>query len=221
MTNYIQVSQSLARRLRESKERQLCVEIDQGARYGRDMGRAAVKQFARSGYRNLVKRPQLERARRDRGERELLRSVTLEPDVFHTAGIAVFFKMQRTYLPEVPSITSVEERRGGPGATFAIRGPRDGGTQYAQRTGETVSGMKTTAGDSERGHKGRAACLHSFDFVKRPLVHVSGLLLISPKTPEDDPSQPKSTRDDPSQPESTQVNPSRPKSTQVDPSQPK
>ncbi|KAH3849663.1 hypothetical protein DPMN_092066 [Dreissena polymorpha] len=43
-----------------------------------------------------------------------------------------------------------------------IEGPRDSGTQYAQRTGETVSGMKTTAGDSERGHKGRAACLHSF-----------------------------------------------------------
>ncbi|KAH3859555.1 hypothetical protein DPMN_102372, partial [Dreissena polymorpha] len=34
--------------------------------------------------------------------------------------------------------------------------------KYAQRTGETVSGMKTRAGDSETGHKGRAACLHSF-----------------------------------------------------------
>ncbi|KAH3753805.1 hypothetical protein DPMN_188455 [Dreissena polymorpha] len=45
---------------------------------------------------------------------------------------------------------------------FLGEGPRDSGTQYAQRTGETVSGMKTTAVDSERGHKGRAACLHSF-----------------------------------------------------------
>ncbi|KAH3703347.1 hypothetical protein DPMN_078382 [Dreissena polymorpha] len=35
-------------------------------------------------------------------------------------------------------------------------GPRGGGTKCAQRAGETVSGMKTTAGDSERGHKGRA-----------------------------------------------------------------
>ncbi|KAH3827486.1 hypothetical protein DPMN_129421 [Dreissena polymorpha] len=43
-----------------------------------------------------------------------------------------------------------------------IEGPRDSGTQYAQRTRETASGMKTMAGDSERGHKGRAACLHSF-----------------------------------------------------------
>ncbi|KAH3886390.1 hypothetical protein DPMN_010396 [Dreissena polymorpha] len=72
------------------------------------------------------------------------------------------------------------------------------------------------------------------------LVHVSGLLLISPKTPESlktpestqvnpsrpkstqvDPSQPKSTQVDPSRPKSTRVNPSRHKSTQVDPSQPK
>ncbi|KAH3889547.1 hypothetical protein DPMN_013606 [Dreissena polymorpha] len=66
------------------------------------------------------------------------------------------------------------------------------------------------------------------------LVHVSGLLLISPKTHEStqvDPSQPESTQVnpsrpksiqvDPSQPKSTQVNPSRPKSTQVDPSRPK
>ncbi|KAH3895278.1 hypothetical protein DPMN_019439 [Dreissena polymorpha] len=37
-----------------------------------------------------------------------------------------------------------------------IEGPRGGGTQYAQRNGETVAGMKTTAGDSESGHKGRA-----------------------------------------------------------------
>ncbi|KAH3869568.1 hypothetical protein DPMN_032737 [Dreissena polymorpha] len=82
-------------------------------------------------------------------------------------------------LPEVPSVkgreqwdsetTSVEDIRGGPGA--ASRGclqsqehrggglrerPRGGGTQYAQRTGETVLGMKTTAGDNESGHKGRA-----------------------------------------------------------------
>ncbi|KAH3701831.1 hypothetical protein DPMN_076827 [Dreissena polymorpha] len=35
-------------------------------------------------------------------------------------------------------------------------GPRGGGTQCAQCTGKTVSGMKTTAGDGERGHKGRA-----------------------------------------------------------------
>ncbi|KAH3895754.1 hypothetical protein DPMN_019919 [Dreissena polymorpha] len=69
----------------------------------------------------------------------------LEPDVFHTAGIA----LADPDLPEVPSITSVEERQGGPGATFTLGGPRDGGTQYAQRTGETVSGMKTTAGDDK------------------------------------------------------------------------
>ncbi|KAH3719619.1 hypothetical protein DPMN_062470 [Dreissena polymorpha] len=82
-------------------------------------------------------------------------------------------------LPEVPSaevsrvswdskITNVEEIRGGPGASRTrtlehrggglIEGHRGGGTQYAQRTGETVSGMKTTAGDSESGHKGRAVC---------------------------------------------------------------
>ncbi|KAH3833204.1 hypothetical protein DPMN_106507 [Dreissena polymorpha] len=54
-------------------------------------------------------------------------------------------------------------------------------------------------------------------------VHVSGLLLSSPKTPEvtKSPKTPKSTQVDPSRPKSTQVNPSRPKSTQVDPSQPK
>ncbi|KAH3870006.1 hypothetical protein DPMN_033184 [Dreissena polymorpha] len=46
-----------------------------------------------------------------------------------------------------------EHRGGGP-----IERPRYGGTQYAQRAGETVSGMKTTAGDFERGHKGRASC---------------------------------------------------------------
>ncbi|KAH3894206.1 hypothetical protein DPMN_018363 [Dreissena polymorpha] len=39
---------------------------------------------------------------------------------------------------------------------------RDPGTQYAQRTGETVSGMKTTAGDSESGDKGRAVCCIPF-----------------------------------------------------------
>ncbi|KAH3893859.1 hypothetical protein DPMN_018011 [Dreissena polymorpha] len=55
-------------------------------------------------------------------------------------------------------LTYTQEHRGG----GFKEGPRDSGTQYAQRTGETVSGMKTTAGDSERGHKGRAACLHSF-----------------------------------------------------------
>ncbi|KAH3816039.1 hypothetical protein DPMN_144581 [Dreissena polymorpha] len=135
----------------------------------------------------------LERARRDRGERELLRSVTLEPDVFHTAGIAVFSKMQRTCHPlfiveSSPARTCQRSRlkRAGGGGTARPpvwgtygtdlgltytqehrgggfkEGPRDSGTQYAQRTGETVSGMKTTAGDSERGHKGRAACLHSF-----------------------------------------------------------
>ncbi|KAH3728335.1 hypothetical protein DPMN_054289 [Dreissena polymorpha] len=37
-------------------------------------------------------------------------------------------------------------------------GPRGGGTQCAQRTGETVSGMKTTAGDDESGQKRRAVC---------------------------------------------------------------
>ncbi|KAH3888094.1 hypothetical protein DPMN_012119 [Dreissena polymorpha] len=37
-----------------------------------------------------------------------------------------------------------------------IERPRDGGTQYAQRTGKTVSGMKKTACDSESGHKGIA-----------------------------------------------------------------
>ncbi|KAH3884268.1 hypothetical protein DPMN_008246 [Dreissena polymorpha] len=86
-------------------------------------------------------------------------------------------------LPEVPSvegreqrdseITSVEVIRGGPGTRLFIfglilqskniegwpyRGTWGGGTQCAQRTGETVSGMKTTAGDIESGHKGRAAC---------------------------------------------------------------
>ncbi|KAH3790936.1 hypothetical protein DPMN_169144 [Dreissena polymorpha] len=121
-------------------------------------------------------------------------SVTLEPDVFHTAGIAVFSKMQRSCHPLFiveSSLTRTCQRsrlkrdgdmwrkygadqnrrrswrgneaclelRGG----GLIEGPRDSGTQYAQHTGETVSGMKTTAGDSERGHKGRAACLHSFD----------------------------------------------------------
>ncbi|KAH3846217.1 hypothetical protein DPMN_088516 [Dreissena polymorpha] len=35
-----------------------------------------------------------------------------------------------------------EHRPGG-----LIEGPQGGGTQYAQRTGETVSGMKTTVGD--------------------------------------------------------------------------
>ncbi|KAH3852093.1 hypothetical protein DPMN_094590 [Dreissena polymorpha] len=81
--------------------------------------------------------------------------------------------------PEVPSekgrerrdsgITRVEEIRGGPGALVGCRshehrggglieGPRDGGTQYTQRTWETVSGMKTTADDSESGHKGRGVC---------------------------------------------------------------
>ncbi|KAH3792901.1 hypothetical protein DPMN_146402 [Dreissena polymorpha] len=35
---------------------------------------------------------------------------------------------------------------------------RGGGTQCAQRSGETVSGLKTTAGDNESGHTGRAAC---------------------------------------------------------------
>ncbi|KAH3720583.1 hypothetical protein DPMN_063483 [Dreissena polymorpha] len=39
---------------------------------------------------------------------------------------------------------------------WPYRETRGGSTQYAQRTGETVSGMKTTAGDSENGHKGRA-----------------------------------------------------------------
>ncbi|KAH3892829.1 hypothetical protein DPMN_016961 [Dreissena polymorpha] len=48
---------------------------------------------------------------------------------------------------------SLEHRGGG-----LIEGPRDSGTQYAQRTGETVSAMKTTAGDSESGHQGGAVC---------------------------------------------------------------
>ncbi|KAH3872480.1 hypothetical protein DPMN_035696 [Dreissena polymorpha] len=48
---------------------------------------------------------------------------------------------------------SHEHRRGG-----FREGPRDSGTQYAQRTGETVSGMKTTAGDDKWGHKGGAVC---------------------------------------------------------------
>ncbi|KAH3885090.1 hypothetical protein DPMN_009079 [Dreissena polymorpha] len=42
---------------------------------------------------------------------------------------------------------SHEHRGGGFG-----EGPRDSGTQYAQRTGETVSVMKTTAGDDKWGH---------------------------------------------------------------------
>ncbi|KAH3861523.1 hypothetical protein DPMN_024455 [Dreissena polymorpha] len=136
---------------------------------------------------------QLERARRDQGESHPQRiflegtsaggsanpaeSATLEPDVFHIAGIAVFPKMQRSRQPLFirdgdsgttrspvwrkygadlgllfSSEQSLEHRGGGP-----IERPWDGGTQYAQRAGETVSGMKTTAGDFERGHKGRAA----------------------------------------------------------------
>ncbi|KAH3825571.1 hypothetical protein DPMN_127451 [Dreissena polymorpha] len=47
-----------------------------------------------------------------------------------------------------------QEHRGG-----GLReGPRDGGTQYAHCTGETVSRMNTTAGDNESGHKSRAVC---------------------------------------------------------------
>ncbi|KAH3878126.1 hypothetical protein DPMN_002010 [Dreissena polymorpha] len=46
------------------------------------------------------------------------------------------------------------EHRGGD----LIEGPRDSGSQYAQRTGETVSRIKTTAGDNESGQKGRAVC---------------------------------------------------------------
>ncbi|KAH3773757.1 hypothetical protein DPMN_175125 [Dreissena polymorpha] len=106
-------------------------------------------------------------------------SATLEPNVFHIAGIAVFPKMQRSEYrptavyrreladPDLPEVPTRENQCGGnTGRTrtgfFHGEGPRDSGTQYAQRTGETVSGMKTTAGDSERGHKGGAACLHSF-----------------------------------------------------------
>ncbi|KAH3849575.1 hypothetical protein DPMN_091978 [Dreissena polymorpha] len=106
-------------------------------------------------------------------------SATLEPDVFHIAGIAVFPKMQRSEYrptavysreladPDLPEVPSRDHQCGGnTGRTrtgfFPGEGPRDSGTQYAQRTGEKVSGMKTTAGDSERGHKGRAACLHFF-----------------------------------------------------------
>ncbi|KAH3792886.1 hypothetical protein DPMN_146387 [Dreissena polymorpha] len=42
--------------------------------------------------------------------------------------------------------------------SFIRRWTRGGGTQCAQRSGETVSGLKTTAGDNESGHTGRAAC---------------------------------------------------------------
>ncbi|KAH3876516.1 hypothetical protein DPMN_000361 [Dreissena polymorpha] len=51
-------------------------------------------------------------------------------------------------------------REGGPRTSrgWLKRGTPGGGTQCAQRTGETVSGMKTTAGDDKRGHKGRAVC---------------------------------------------------------------
>ncbi|KAH3848637.1 hypothetical protein DPMN_091017 [Dreissena polymorpha] len=48
---------------------------------------------------------------------------------------------------------SHEHRGGG-----LIEGPRDSGTQYVRRTGETVSGMRTTAGDNESCQKGRAVC---------------------------------------------------------------
>ncbi|KAH3774409.1 hypothetical protein DPMN_175791 [Dreissena polymorpha] len=51
----------------------------------------------------------------------------------------------------------IEHREGG-----LIEGPWGSGTQYAQRTGETVSGMKMTAGDAESGHKGRAVCCTPF-----------------------------------------------------------
>ncbi|KAH3769155.1 hypothetical protein DPMN_170403 [Dreissena polymorpha] len=54
-------------------------------------------------------------------------------------------------LPFAGGCMSHEHRGGG-----LIEGPRGGVTQYAQRTGETISGMKTTAGDDESGHKGRA-----------------------------------------------------------------
>ncbi|KAH3727325.1 hypothetical protein DPMN_053257 [Dreissena polymorpha] len=37
------------------------------------------------------------------------------------------------------------------------RGTPGGGTQYAQRAGETVSGIEVTAGDGRSGHKGGAA----------------------------------------------------------------
>ncbi|KAH3709109.1 hypothetical protein DPMN_068570 [Dreissena polymorpha] len=109
------------------------------------------------------------------------RSVILEPDVFHTAGIAVFSKMQRTCHPlfiveSSPARTCQRSclkraRDGGTARTPAwgtygtdlglctVRGetqgggfregPWDSGTQYAQRTGETVLGMKPTANDNK------------------------------------------------------------------------
>ncbi|KAH3740010.1 hypothetical protein DPMN_046705 [Dreissena polymorpha] len=103
-----------------------------------------------------------------KARRELLRSATLEPGVFHIAGIAVFSKMQRSRQPlfivgKVPSITSVEEIRGGPRAAHH-------GTAVLstlKRAGETVSGMKTTASDFERGHKGRAASCRPLETASR------------------------------------------------------
>ncbi|KAH3820967.1 hypothetical protein DPMN_122720 [Dreissena polymorpha] len=75
-------------------------------------------------------------------------SVTLELDGFLTATLVVFSKMQQSCQP---LFISQENRGGG-----LIEGAQDDVTQYAQRTGETVSGRKTTAGDNESGHKGRA-----------------------------------------------------------------
>ncbi|KAH3864568.1 hypothetical protein DPMN_027587 [Dreissena polymorpha] len=121
---------------------------------------------------------QLERARRDRGESrpqkylhrgELLR-VALLIQLNEADWSPAVNRRELPDLPEVPSITSAEEKRADLGLLLRFRGPRDGGTQYAQRTGETVSGMKTTAGDSERGHKGRAACT---PLVELPLTQTS------------------------------------------------
>ncbi|KAH3878708.1 hypothetical protein DPMN_002606 [Dreissena polymorpha] len=150
---------------------------------------------------------------------------------------------ERNWRERDRELTNMEDVRDHRGC-----GPREwtrgGGTQCAQRTGETVSGLKTTA-DDESGHKGRAACctpsaelprdisvtLDTFEWspcqrFPFQLVHVSGLLLIVACTTLTDcdpntPSQPKSTQVNPSRPKSTQVNPSKPESTQVDPSQPK
>ncbi|KAH3860120.1 hypothetical protein DPMN_023011 [Dreissena polymorpha] len=47
---------------------------------------------------------------------------------------------------------SPELRRGG-----LMEVPRGGGTQYAQRTGETVLGIRSTAVGDRGGHKGGAA----------------------------------------------------------------
>ncbi|KAH3820993.1 hypothetical protein DPMN_122746 [Dreissena polymorpha] len=84
-------------------------------------------------------------------------SVTLELDGFLTATLS---RARYPDLPEVPSeegreqwdsgFTSGEAIWGRPGAgpliAYDCKGPRDGGTQYAQRTGETLVATRPLGG---------------------------------------------------------------------------